>query len=381
MEGLVSGYFISGLAASTHNTYLSAKKKYLTFCQQYSLSPLPLCEYVTCLFVAFLSKTGINPTSISTYLAAIRHLQVESGLPPPQRADWPRLQYTLRGIKRSNATANKRSRLPITGDIMQALLTTLQGDSSRDQYTKDMLWAACCMGFFGFLRAGEFTTTQSADSFPIQVADVSVDSHTDPSVVRIFLRRSKTDPLGRGTYIYLGRTKKILCPVVAILRFMSIRPQVAGPLLVLEDGRPLLRDHFVTEIKSLLSVANYNAGAYAGHSFRIGAATSAALAGLPVHLIKTLGRWKSEAYQVYVRTPFRISGSGFKHNCRLVSNITGTRRSALRMCIAKSGLCTSLYQLLSRLSYGHVNEGAWWSRVHVNILSLQCTQKLCSDRV
>lgn len=41
---------------------------------------------------------------------------------------------------------------------------------------------------------------------------------------------------------------------------------------------------------------------YAGHSFRMEAATTAAECGLEGSLIKVLGRWKSEAYHLYIKT-------------------------------------------------------------------------------
>ena len=56
-------------------------------------------------------------------------------------------------------------------------------------------------------------------------------------------------------------------------------------------------------ISSALSTAGLDDKSYSGHSFRIGAATAAAAAGIPDHLIKMLGRWESSAYQLYVRTP------------------------------------------------------------------------------
>ena len=42
-------------------------------------------------------------------------------------------------------------------------------------------------------------------------------------------------------------------------------------------------------------------GNFNTHSFRIGAATAAARADLPTETIKQLGRWRSDAYSVYVR--------------------------------------------------------------------------------
>ena len=44
---------------------------------------------------------------------------------------------------------------------------------------------------------------------------------------------------------------------------------------------------------------------YSGHSFRIGAATTAARQGEAETTIKMLDRWKSSAYQLYIKTPWQ----------------------------------------------------------------------------
>ena len=76
-----------------------------------------------------------------------------------------------------------------------------------------------------------------------------------------------------------------------------------GPLFRFEDGRPLTRPQLVSALRFALANVGLNPGDYSGHSFRIRAATTAAACGVPVDTIKTLGRWKSQAYQLYVRLP------------------------------------------------------------------------------
>ena len=82
--------------------------------------------------------------------------------------------------------------------------------------------------------------------------------------------------------------------------FLAVQGPSPGPLFCFADGRPSTRQLLSSTVLSLLCSAGYS-GYYSGHSFRIGAANTAASRGLPDHLIKTLGRWSSDAYQRYIR--------------------------------------------------------------------------------
>ena len=56
-------------------------------------------------------------------------------------------------------------------------------------------------------------------------------------------------------------------------------------------------------VRGVLEQAEINQSWYCGHSFRIGAATTAASRGGEDCIIETLGRWESLAYLQYVRIP------------------------------------------------------------------------------
>ena len=175
-----------------------------------------------------------------------------------------------------------------------------------------MLWAACCLGFFGFLRAGEFTVASNEEfdsERHLSVADVAVDSVTAPALIRVRLKHSKTDPFRKGVDIFLGRTHRDLCPVSSMLPYRARRDSTPGPLFRLEDGKPLSRLHLVAELREALSSVGIQADCYSGHSLRIGAATTAAGRGMEDSTIQTLGRWKSDAYKRYIRLdPQTVAG-------------------------------------------------------------------------
>jgi len=66
-------------------------------------------------------------------------------------------------------------------------------------------------------------------------------------------------------------------------------------------GSPFLRRTFDAIFKVVLTGCDLSTQLFKGHSFRIGAATDAALRGIPEAKIRAAGRWKSDAYKKYIR--------------------------------------------------------------------------------
>lgn len=156
------------------------------------------------------------------------------------------------------------------------------------------------MAFFGFLRVGEFTCPGSFDpSQHLSGADVRLDS---PGSFRLFIKSSKTDPFYQGCFVYLGQSGHPICPVLALHAFHFHRGNSPGPLFAFQNGRPLSPAQLNLWLRSILAAAGIQ-GNYSSNIFRIGATTSAAIAGMPDHLIKALGRWSCDAYLRYIRTP------------------------------------------------------------------------------
>ena len=66
----------------------------------------------------------------------------------------------------------------------------------------------------------------------LAVGDVAVDSRTQPSYILVWLKKSKNDPFGQGVTLYIGRSHKKLCEVLA---YLAIRSPAPGPFFVFED--------------------------------------------------------------------------------------------------------------------------------------------------
>ena len=319
LEHAVEHYFHSGIAPSTSRVYAVGANRYLAVCDQLNTQPLPTSEQLLCKFAAHLATLTIAYSSIKVYLAAVRQLHVRSGLPPPRSDDMAKLQQVLRGIKISQGKLNlsqsqsRRPRRPISLEILQDI-RDLWAQHPQDN-DRIMLWTAFTTCFFGFLRAGKLCV-HNAHSWDFTSdllrEDVMVDSIETPRMIRLHLRVSKTDQFREGSDVYLPRTYCRLCPVAALLSWMVVRGCEPGPLFRFSSGKPLTRSDFVTELKGALSSTGRDPSGYSGHSFRSGAATTAAMQGISDSNIKLLhGQMEefrlSEIHSAISRTHWLLS--------------------------------------------------------------------------
>ena len=113
----------------------------------------------------------------------------------------------------------------------------------------------------------------------------------------------KIDQARQGGKLFIGRTNNELCPVAGMLAYLAVRGFDCGPLFWSEDGQPLTRAKLVSLLKATLTAAGIDPTHYSGHSFRIGATTTAAANGISDSMVQTLGRWTSDSYLRCIRMP------------------------------------------------------------------------------
>ena len=126
-------------------------------------------------------------------------------------------------------------------------------------------------------------------------------------ILKLTVKKSKTDKLSNGIIIQIGCSFTKVCSYCTMSDFL--RERKAGkwstndPLFADNYGLILTKNRFVDTTRLLLAGAGIDPSRYSGHSSRAGSTTTAGNLNFEDHEIKILGRWTSDAYQLYLRNP------------------------------------------------------------------------------
>lgn len=254
-------------------------------------------------FISYLNIVkGFQVGSIKGYLSGIQFFHKLMFGTPSTEINNSQTSLLIKGIQRSQPT-RPDPRQPITLDILTKCINTLRS-GYQPLNTARTLDAMFILAFFGFLRCSELTITSKFDpKIHPTIADLSV---LDNDTISYLIKQSKTDQAKKGHFIYIFNISSPIQPYQSIFAYLQLRSSQAKspyePLFIDDSNKPVTRFWFQKHLKSVLQQSGIPAKNYSSHSFRIGAATSAAQKGLSQQQIQTLGRWSSDAFQSYIRT-------------------------------------------------------------------------------
>ena len=245
------------------------------------------------LFISYMSCHKYSASTIATYMAGLSFCLRSRGLHDITQV-FP-IRHLIEGCRRLHTREDIRC--PITLNILKRLINVLPY-VCENSYDQKMYTAAFLLAFFGFLRISEFTATSRRVS--LGESDVIIKGSSPHRRLLLSVRFSKTDQRGAGNVVIIPESA-LLCPVRAALEYICIRPRQGTAFFRHFNTHPLSRYEFNRVLRRCVSFLGLPLQCYTSHSFRIGAATSAAMAGYSDSQIQVMGRWSSHSYRRYIR--------------------------------------------------------------------------------
>jgi hypothetical protein len=304
------------LAKSTVTKYEKNYKFWVAFCEAKGVTSLlngngPIAELkLLSQYVVFehsFQKNAIG--TIKTKLWAIRHCNMEFGLPNPL-ADKPRLDSLLKSLKKMKSNVDRK--MPVTPQMLRYILRSADMTSIRTAG----LVTSIVFAFMFLLRVGEFAA-ESPNVLGQHIIRrrhvvfkrngfVTRDIHSADEI-EILIPSSKTDQGGKGYVRNHFKTDDELCVVTMLAKWFEMTQDVDvnEPLFAFKiPTNPAFLD-CVTRgrvdkvLKAAAHELGYPKGAISTHGIRRGAATAMISAGIDPGIVRLAGRWSSDIYKIY----------------------------------------------------------------------------------
>ena len=173
-----------------------------------------------------------------------------------------------------------------------------------------LLKAMYLLAFHAFVRVGEITGQLPPNGNNLQLNNIkfTFDNSQLPIAIEIRMSYFKHSS-GKHIPVLLvqqNTSQTDLCPGKVLWEYLKLRmANMNSPQLLFSvmDDLPLSRQIFTNQLRLSLSYLGLSWKHYKRHSFRIGAATTAASMNIPEDKIQQMGRWHSKAFKKYVRIP------------------------------------------------------------------------------
>jgi len=289
LDSLADEFDRNSIAKNTWRSYVSDWASWLAFCNRHRIDPLPADPANVRRYLTQLGGVGgrkgakLKPKSAQRHLAAIAAAHRAAGL--VFDAQHPIIKRTMDGILRTYGARAEGARALRAPDIAAISKTfSLDPRSVRDK-------AILLLGFAGGFRRSEIVA--------LNVSDLAFEE----GVLRVTVRRSKTDQKGEGrTVVIMPGKKPETCPVASVRAWLTaadIEHEGDNPVFrpVGRGGVEFTRlsDKAVNRIVQSAARAAHLKENYSAHSLRAGHVTEAIANGADRASIKRQTGHRSDA--------------------------------------------------------------------------------------
>lgn len=288
----------SSLQPSSIPTYRRAWKLFYQFL--FNTLPgtstnIPISPPTLALFIAYLFDHHYASSTVNSYVSAIGYSHKLAGLHDPTKSFF--INQMLKGYGKIGCRLD--SRLPITLPILYRIVwaTSQLSDSF---FNTCRFQAMCLFAFYTFARVGEITASASGTTIYLHQVSKLVNDNQEAVAFKVTFLNYKHN-YNKSPFSLTISRQTTCCPVQHFLAYLQARGNTPGPLFQMPNGSPVPRAVFTEKLSTALKFCGLDPTRYKGHSFRIGAATHAAEKGMSDAQIRTMGRWKSNAFLKYIR--------------------------------------------------------------------------------
>jgi hypothetical protein len=239
------------------------------------------------------TRPAASVTTLRSYISTVRSRLALDGISLKHSNMYKQTLHRLLQQPHPSRTA----RQPATA----ALIRRVCGD----HHAPLALRAAVAVAWCSLLRSREYTA-ESARSyikgFTLLRRHCKWREDVDGGCYEIHLPHSKSDVYNNGTSIFVLRVKDDpLCPVRLLAQYLNQTKHHPenSPLFILPTGAYVTRLDITAVLKAHAPAVGLPADRITSHSIRIGAAFVMLAQGVPWPIIRTKGRWMSDAVALH----------------------------------------------------------------------------------
>ena len=249
----------------------------------------------------------VQPATARAYFGATNRWHVrETGIGFAAGMDMQRLGEMMKGLKKLHDGPPAQLRRGISPAQLRTGMDAVYPPTCAENVN---IRAMLATGLQGLMRGRELGCERAFDA-ALDVARGDIATATEKRFA-FFMRPAKNmrHKRGKTVPIVIGGGGELIDACTEVRRMLEIDPTPRGreestPMFRKADGSAFTTDDIRAVVRQICFAIGEDPTQFGAHSLRIGGATALFAAGAdPIH-IRTMGRWSSDCWRLYVRACF-----------------------------------------------------------------------------